>query len=114
MQAVPNGLISFAHHILSPRVQGFPRTAYPVVPAMASVWTEFFEQSQGILFSRITYDPLELSWVKKMIVKQNPQLGDYKPKVAVVVTWHNFVLPNGRSVSTLTSDSIIISIINQL
>ena len=100
MQVVPNGLISFEYDIISHQVQEFPRTNYPLVPAVASLWTEYIEQNQGILFRRITYDPLELSWVREMIVSQNPDLSDYQPSVAIVVTWHNLMLPNGQSVSS--------------
>ena len=98
-QAMSNGLMSFIYDVISPGVQGFPRKTYPLVPIVASLWTPFIEQNQGRIYRRITNDSLALSWVREIILSRNPDLGDYQPTVAIVVTWHNFVLPNGELVS---------------
>lgn len=97
MQIIGNGVISFRWFLASSQLQNFPRADYPIIPVVAP----FISQDDGILFRRNTSDPLTLSWVKQQILSQNPDLSDYEPLVALVVTWHNFVLPNKESVSTI-------------
>ena len=96
-----NGLISFHSEVLSSEVQAFPRTSHPYLPVVAPLWTAFRNQSQGKLLHRITTDAVQLSWVGEMIVRQNPDLSEYRPLVAAIATWQNFVLPNGATVSIL-------------
>ena len=90
-----NGVMGFNFTLVSAHPQAFPRTAYPVIPVVAPLWTTFIPQTSGSIFRRVTYDPVELSWVKQMIVEQNANLTDYQPTVAVVVTWHDFIISDG-------------------
>ena len=101
MQLSDNGIVSFSGTagVLSNRVQSFPRVVYPLIPTVVPLWTTFIPQTQGILFRRITEESFQLSWVKSAITHQNPDLQDYEPSVAVIITWHDFVLPNGETVS---------------
>ena len=96
-------MIGFGFTLLSYQVRSLPREAYPLIPVMAPLWTTFVPQSFGSIFRRITYDPVELIWAKQIIVEGNAAFFDYQPLVAVVITWHDFVLPetNGQSVSFL-------------
>ena len=88
--------MGFNFTLVSALAQAFSRTAYPVIPVVAPLWTTFIPQTSGSIFRRVTYDPVDLSWVKQMIVEQNANLTDYQPSVAVVVTWHNFVISHGE------------------
>ena len=94
-----SGLLSYHNEVLAPEVEAFPRTAYPLVPVMAPLWTESLSLRQGRIFFRNTSNQVQLSWVREMIVSRNPDLSDYQPSVAFVVTWHNLMLPNRQSVS---------------
>ena len=102
MQVMSNGLISFHSEVTSSEVQAFPRTAHPLLPVVAPLWTAFTDQNNGKLLHRITTDEVQLSWVREMIIRQNPALSDYQPSVAAIATWQNFVLPNGATVSIKT------------
>lgn len=99
MQINSNGLIVFHWYLQSSQLQNFPRADYPITPIISPLWTPFVPQDNGILFRRNTSDPLTLSWVRRLILLQNPDLDEYEPLVALVVTWHNFVLPNRDYVS---------------
>jgi len=59
--------------------------------------------SAGIMFSRIIEDPETLEDVKQMIVDENPELEDYQPMLALIVTWFNIALSNQKSVSKLVN-----------
>ena len=99
IQASYNGLVTFVYDLLSPQVQSIPRTGYPLIPVVAPLWTRYTPQTLGSLFSRISYDSLDLNLVKQIISQQNPNLTDYSPSVAVIVTWHDYVLTTGEAVS---------------
>ena len=101
LQLAGNGLVTFVFDLVSYQVQRLPRIVYPVIPIIAPLWTTFVPQTFGTVFRRITSDPVQLSWVKSLILLQNPHLQDYEPTVAIIATWHDFVLPNsdGKTVS---------------
>ena len=109
MQLFDNGIVSFINSggVLSNRVQSLPRVVYPLIPIVVPLWTTFIPQTQGILFRRITYEPSQLAWVKSTITHQNPDLQEYEPSVAVIITWHDFVLPNEESVSGITRNMFV-------
>lgn len=101
MQVSTNGLITFNYGFAQPRVQGLPRTSFPTVPLITPLWTSFITQDEGILFRRITSDPVHLAWAKTILTRKNIDLADFQPLVTVIVTWLDFNLPNGHFVSCL-------------
>lgn len=92
-------MIIFNYHYASFSVESLPRTSFPVLPLIAILWTTFVPQSDGILFIRETDDPENLDWARQLILSQNPDLEDFQPSLAFIVTWHEFMLPNGVPVS---------------
>ena len=58
-----------------------------LVPVIAPVWADLNFTSEGLLYSRSSQDAGILDRVGGMISDVNPALSDYKPTLAVVVTW---------------------------
>ncbi len=83
------------------RVESFPRVSLPVLPIITPLWTDTYEL-YGIYFWRITYNDFELFHVKEILLDLNPDLMEFDPSVAVIVTWHDLLLlPDHEFVSTI-------------
>ena len=80
----------------------FPRTDFPKLPLVTALWTLFEEQ--GSVFYRLTDDPENLNWTRQLILSENPDLENYQPLLALIVTWHGFVLP---TIYELVSDVLV-------
>ncbi len=57
--------------------------------------------NSGIIFHRVTEDIETLEEVKEMIMNGNSDLDGYQPELALIVTWFNLSLQEGRSVSKI-------------
>lgn len=63
------------------------------VPHIAPNWKIFSPKtgSDPMLYGRVSQDPVILEKVEGMVTDQNPELSDFEPSLAVIVTWQNNV-----------------------
>ena len=65
------------------RLDGLPSDSDPLVPLIVPMWANFRPLTINY---RVTQDPETLQQVASMITGRNPDLSDYQPSIAVVVT----------------------------
>ena len=64
-------------------VTGLPRVSSPHVPLIVPLWANFKPLT---ISYRVSQDPETLLQVTSMITSRNPDLSEYNPSLAVVVT----------------------------
>lgn len=97
LQISPDVLISseeslseiHTHHFVH-----FPRFYHPILPLIAPLWASFRSVP---LHYRVTKDRNTLDRVVHMIAERNPELNDYQPDLAVVLTAVDAVLSFDQS-----------------
>lgn len=103
-QISTNGLVSFEgalnHHIPT----NFPRRTGPFVPLIAPLWADFNFRDAGRIYYRVTNDSSTLDAVAEAISDTNDLYAEYKPTLAVVVTWFQSQ-PLGTDIAVRTSGS---------
>ena len=83
-QIAPNGLISSTDNLRHlGRLDGLPSDSDPLIPLIVPMWANFKPLTINY---RVTQDPETLQQVASMIIARNPDLSDYQPSIAVVVT----------------------------
>ena len=91
-QVSTNGLIYFR----SPRTCNFPCTEFPVI---APLWTDLNFAFTGSIYYRVAEDFETLDRVVEMLTDVNLELSDFRPTLAIIVTWFessHFSLPSVR------------------
>lgn len=83
-QVSTNGLLSFEKGFDSYIISQFPRTASPSIPLIAPLWADFNFRDAGTLYYRVTTDA---SILDAVVEDRNEIYGEYRPTMAVVVTW---------------------------
>lgn len=87
IQVSTNGLLSFEEGFDSYIVSRFPRTAPSSVPLIAPLWADFNFRDAGTLYYRVTTEARTLDAAVEYIEYRNAIYGEYRPTMAVVVTW---------------------------
>lgn len=90
VQISTNGLISFDRNISQFRsytVASFPRRSPPYLPLIAPLWADFNFRDSGIIYYRLATDRNTLEAVADVITSLNPNYSEFRPTLAVVVTW---------------------------
>ena len=68
-------------------IDRFPNTNLFNIPTIAPLWADFDFSEVGSIYYRVTDDPVTLKDVRDMVTDFNEELLDYRPSLAVVVTW---------------------------
>ena len=68
---------------------------------IAPAWTNWTFEDSGTIYYRVAQDQVTLDQVVGMITEVNPELSDYLPTLAVIVTWFEARLSTNQSVSNL-------------
>ncbi len=89
IQISSNGLILFAYddQFLSYAVSSFPRKSRPYLPLIAPLWADFNFRDSGTIFYRLATDNSTLDNVASIIGDRTPNYAEFRPTLAVVVTW---------------------------
>ena len=69
------------------------------VPVIAPAWADWTFKDNGTIYYRVAQDQVTLNQVVGMITDVNPELSDYLPTLAVIVTWFEARLFIDQSVS---------------
>ena len=101
-QVSTNGLLSFDEAVRDHTPCDLPCTRVPVIAPAWTDWT-FLEDSTGTIYYRVAQDQVTLDEVVEMITEVNPELSDYLPTLAVIVTWFEARLYSNQSVSNCIS-----------
>ena len=64
-----------------------PRVSRPYLPLVAPLWADFNFRDSGTIFYRVTTDNSTLEAVIGVIRSLNSNYSNFKPTMAVVVTW---------------------------
>ena len=86
-QISTNGLISFESGFDSFETTSLPRSDPPFIPLIAPLWGDHDFRDSGTIFYRVISDSSLLEAVVRAITLQNPGYTDFRPTLAVVVTW---------------------------
>lgn len=86
-QISTNGLVSFESAFKLHIPTSFPRRTGPFVPLIAPLWADFNFRDAGRIYYRVTNDSSTLDTVAEAISGKNDLYTEYKPTLAVVVTW---------------------------
>lgn len=84
IQVSTNGLLSFTSSFMGELMVAFPFSGSALI---APLWTNFTFATSGTIYYRVTEDTATLALVADMITDMNPDLADYEPSLAIVVTW---------------------------
>ncbi len=89
MQISTNGLILFDtdDEFQSYTVSCFPRVSRPYLPLVAPLWADFNFRDSGTIFYRLVSDSGTLDAVADVISNLNSNYMDFRPTLAVIVTW---------------------------
>ena len=68
-------------------INPFPNRDLFNIPTIAPLWADFDFSEVGSIYYRVTDDPVTLKYVRDMVTDYNEELLDYRPSLAVVVTW---------------------------
>ena len=96
VQASTNGVLSFGDVFVSFTATTLPRTTM-ALPLMAVLWRDFDFSFSGSIYHRQANDTETLARVRSMIADVNPELSDYQPTLAVIVTWFEAKIRNDFS-----------------
>lgn len=108
MQFSSNGLVTFDSKIDPMNIESLPILSESFVPLLAPLWTSDIDRVENA-YVRLTSDQTSLSWVRAMILQSNPDLTDYQPSEAFIITWHELKLPNEDPVSVSKDHSHILT-----
>ena len=100
-QVSTNGLLSFNRPLREILPCDLPCTRVPII---APAWADWTFEDSGTIYYRVAQDQVTLDQVVGMITDVNPELSDYLPTFAVIVTWFEARLFGDRSVSDCMSD----------
>lgn len=90
-----NGIISFHNSFTSITPQNFSDLNRIVDPVIVPLWADFDMNSSGPINYRYTENATTLDRISNMMQGVNPNLGDYEPALAVIVTWNSMQLRGG-------------------
>ena len=100
MQVSTNGLLSFNGTFSAVMPCDLPCTPVPVI---APAWADWTFENNGTLYYGVAQDQVTLDQVVGMITAVNPELSDYMPTLALIVTWFEARLYRNQSVSDCMS-----------
>lgn len=103
--------MSFEAGFSSYQVEAFPRQNLPLLPLIAPLWADFNFRDSGNVFYRIDTNMDTLDRVAEIIANSNPIYGDFRPTMAVVVTWFQGRLLRSVQVVRLINADIKLSCI---
>ena len=95
-QVSTNGLLSFDGAFSDYMPCDLPCTPVPVI---APAWTDWTFEDSGTIYYGVAQDQVTLNQVVGMITDVNPELSDYQPTLAVIVTWFEARFYRNQSVS---------------
>ena len=106
-QISTNGFISFQDRWDFYIVERFPREIAPFLPLIAPLWADFNFRDSGTIFYRVATDAATLNQVTDALCARNTLYADFRPTLAVVVTWFQGELLRS---STVVRTNIIVQL----
>ncbi len=114
LQASTNGLLTFRDAYNSFRVADLPSATTPV-PFIAPLWANLDFFFSGTVYARYSTDQSTLEQVARLIMNVNSALNDYRPRLAVVITWFKGRLYTGGDFDDpLSAYEVVLKLIAKL